>query len=121
MAAILHPAQFGAAIVMGGYFRPQFGPYYVPYLPGDPLAARYDLVALSNRKPPPVAVWLETSHADPVSYQSSVAFLKAAKSPMAVNATVLQNAGHRVSLWRGLLPGALNWLGANIAGFQPRR
>jgi hypothetical protein len=121
MAAMLHPAQYGAAIVMGGYFRPQFGPFYVPYPPGNLLAARYDLVTLSKTRPPPVSVWLETSHSDPTSYSSSAAFLKAATPPLAVNATVLQNAGHRVSLWQGLLPGSLSWLGANIAGFRATR
>ena len=103
---------------MGGYFRPEFGPFYNAYPPGGRLAARYDLVALSRRKPPPVAIWLETSHSDAVSYNSSAAFLKAAKSPLAVDATVLQHAGHRISLWQGLLPGSLTWLGANVPGFK---
>jgi len=119
MVAILHPAQYAAAIVMGGYFRPEFGPFYYPYPTQGRLAARYDLVALSRRNPPPVAIWLQTSHADPVSYNSSAAFLKAAKPPLAVNAMILQNAGHRVSLWQGLLPGSLTWLGANVPGFKP--
>jgi pimeloyl-ACP methyl ester carboxylesterase len=121
MAAMLHPAQYGAAIVMGGYFRPDFGPYYVPYMPDSPLVARYDLVALSKKNPPPVAVWLESSHADPVSFDSSAAFVLAAKSPMAVSAIILQHAGHRVSLWQGLLPGSLTWLGANVPGFRAIR
>jgi enterochelin esterase-like enzyme len=119
MVAMLHPAQYAAAIVMGGYFRPEFGPFYDAYPPGGRLAARYDLVALSKRKPPPVAIWLETSHADALSYNSSAAFLKAAKPPLAVDATILQHAGHRISLWQGLLPGSLNWLGANVPGFKP--
>ena len=119
MVAMLHPAQYAAAIVMGGYFRPEFGPFYYPYPTQGRLAARYDLVALSRRNPPPVAIWLQTSHADPVSYNSSAAFLKSAKSPLAVNAMILQNAGHRVSLWQGLLPGSLTWLGANVPGFKP--
>ena len=118
MVALLHPAQYSAAIVMGGYFRPEFGPYYYPYPARGGLANRYDLVALTRRNPPPVAVWLETSHADPVSYNSSAAFLKATGPPLAVDATVLQHAGHRVSLWQGLLPSSLTWLGANVAGFR---
>jgi len=118
MVTMLHPAQYATAIMMGGYFRPEFGPFYEPYPPRGQLAARYDLVALSSRKPPPVAIWLETSHVDPFSYESSAAFLKAAKPPTAVAATVLQHAGHRVSLWQGLLPGSLTWLGANVPGFR---
>ena len=121
MVAMLHPAQYAAAIEMGGYFRPEFGPFYSPYPAGSRLAARYDLVTLSRRKPPPVAIWLETSHSDPISYSSSAAFLKAAKPPLAVDAVILQNAGHRDSLWEGLTPASLTWLGANVPGFKPTR
>jgi enterochelin esterase-like enzyme len=120
MVATLHPAQYASAIVLGGYFRPEFGAFYQPYRPGSALAKRYDLVALAKRDAIPVAIWLETSHSDPVSYASSAAFMKASKAPMAVDATVLQHAGHRLSLWKGLLPQALNWLGANVPGFSPR-
>jgi len=118
MVTMLHPAQYSAAIVMGGYFRPEFGPYYYPYPASGRLATRYDLVALTRRSPPPVAIWLETSHADPVSYDSSAAFLKATRPPLAADATVLQHAGHRFSLWQGLLPASLTWLGANVPGFK---
>jgi pimeloyl-ACP methyl ester carboxylesterase len=93
MIAMLHPARFSAAIVLGGYFRPDFGPAYEPFPPSSPLEARYDLLKLVQRSPPPVALWLETSHADPLSYGSSAALLKVAKPPMAVEATVLQHAG----------------------------
>ena len=65
-----------------------------------------------------VAMWLETSHVDAVSYSSSAAFLRAVRPPLAVDAVVLQNAGHRDSLWEGLTPASLTWLGANIAGFK---
>jgi enterochelin esterase-like enzyme len=118
MATMLHPAQYAAAVVMGGYFRPEVNPFYEPYPPSSPLVARYDLVARAKRRPPPVAIWLETSHADPVSYGSSAALLEAARPPLAVHAVVLQNAGHRTSLWQALLPGSLAWLGANLPGFR---
>jgi enterochelin esterase-like enzyme len=120
MAAMLHPAQYASAIVMGGYFRPEFGPYYYPYPTRGRLAARYDLVALSRRNPPPVAIWLETSHVDNVSYSSSAAFLRAARPPLAVDAVVLQNAGHRDTLWEGLTSTSLKWLGANVSGFKAK-
>jgi hypothetical protein len=119
MVAMLHPAQYSTAIVMGGYFRPEFGPLYDPYPPRSPLSHRYDLVALGRRSPPPVAMWLETSHADSVSYSSSAAFLKATRPPLSVRAVVLQHAGHRISLWESLLPSSLAWLGHNVPGFGP--
>jgi enterochelin esterase-like enzyme len=117
--AMLHPAQFGGAIVMGGYFRPEFGAAYDPFPPHSPAAARYDLVALARRSPPPLALWIETSHVDPVSYSSSAALLKAARPPLSVTAKVLQNSGHRIGVWQGLLPEALSWLGADVPGFGP--
>jgi Putative esterase len=119
MAALLHPAQYSTAIVMGGYFRPEFGPLYDPYPPRSALSRRYDLVALARRSPPSVAIWLETSHADSVSYSSSAAFLKATRPPLSVKAVVLQHAGHRISLWQSLLPMSLVWLGHNVPGFAP--
>ena len=119
MVAMLHPAQYSTAIVMGGYFRPEFGPLYDPYPPGSALSRRYDLVAVAHRASPPVAIWLETSHADSVSYSSSAAFLKATRPPLSVKAVVLQHAGHRISLWQSLLPSSLVWLGHSVPGFAP--
>jgi len=118
VVAMHHPAQFAAAVVLGGYFRPLFGPLYRPFAPGSAAAAPYDLVRLARADPPPVALWLQTSSADGTSYPTSAALLKAARAPLAVRATVLQHAGHRLTVWRGLLPAALDWLGADVPGFR---
>ena len=119
MAAMLHPAQYGGAIVMGGYFRPDFGPRYEPFPAGSDAGRRYDLVALARRSPPPLALWVETSHADPLSFSTTTALLSASKPPLSVTAVVLQNAGHRIGVWQGLTPEALRWLGASVPGFAP--
>jgi pimeloyl-ACP methyl ester carboxylesterase len=119
MATVLHPAQYGAGIVLGGYFRVDFGPFYDPFPPTSPQGLRYDLVRDITRHPPPVAIWMETSHADQLSYSSSAAFIRAAKPPLAVRAVVLQDAGHRSSVWIAQEPQALRWLGKNVEGFRP--
>ena len=119
MATILHPAQYGAAIVLGGYFHPDFGPFYDPFGPTSALARRYDLVRTVAQRRPPVSLWVETSHADRVSYESSAEFLHATRAPTGVHAVILQNAGHRDSVWIALLPEALRWLGQNAQGFHP--
>jgi hypothetical protein len=98
---------------MGGYFQPEFSNNYRPFGPDSPQARRYDLIALAHRDPPPVALWIETSRADPVSYPSS------ARAPLSIQAVELQHAGHRFGVWGALLPRALTWLGAHLAGFHP--
>jgi enterochelin esterase-like enzyme len=121
MTAMLHPAQYAAAIVLGGYFAPEFANGAEPFPRGSAEAARYQLITLAKKAPPPVALWVETSHADPGSYTSSAALLKAAHPPLSITATVLQNAGHRIGVWQSLLPNALGWLGGNVPGFSPQQ
>jgi hypothetical protein len=119
MAAILHPAQYGAGIVFGGYYRPDFGPFYEPFTPASPLGRRYDLARTVAHHPPPVALWIQTSHADPLSYTSSAQLLRLTRPPTAVHAVVLRDAGHRIGVWTALMPEVLRWLGQNVQGFRP--
>lgn len=120
MAPMLHPHQYGAGIVLGGYFHPLFGHTYQPFGPHSKLGRRYNLVVLAHRDPPPVALWLETSHTDSVSYPSTSRLLAAARAPLSIRAVVLLHAGHRFGVWTPLLPKALRWLGSRISGFRPR-
>lgn len=120
MATILHPAQYGAAIVLGGYYKPSFGPFYQPFAANSPAARRYDLPLAVAHQPPPVSLWVQTSHADKISYRSSVELLRATRAPMAVHAVVLRNAGHRAAVWIAMEPHALLWLGQNVQGFRPQ-
>ena len=66
MVTMLHPDRFSAAISLGGYYQPSFDRSFVPFAPDSAAAARYDLVRLARTNPPPVALWLQTSQADPV-------------------------------------------------------
>jgi hypothetical protein len=118
MVTMLHPDRFSAAIVFGGYFRPKMGAYR-PFPKGTPIPKRYDLINLVKTSPPSVALWLETSHSDSTSYQTSAALLAATRPPMAVQSLVLSHAGHRLSIWASEMPGALTWLGTNVPGFSP--
>lgn len=115
-----HPERYCAAIVLGGYFRPEFT-LYTPFTPDSPAGRNDDLVRMAAAAPPPVALWVQTSKADQVSYATSKAMIAAARPPMAVQSTVLANAGHRFSLWQGLLPQALRWLGRTAPGFTISR
>jgi hypothetical protein len=116
---LLNPDRYAATIVLGGYFEPWFSSDYVPIPRDNPALRKYNLIALAGRHPPPVAVWLETSRADSDSWPTSSAFIRAAHSPLAVVAVVLEYAGHRTSVWEAELPAALKWLGATEPGFRP--
>ncbi len=119
MVSMLHPDVFGAGVVLGGYFAPIFGNAYVPFHPGSPAAKRYQLVSLATTAPPPVALWLQTSKADSLSYSSSAAMLKAAHAPLSIESQVDVSAGHRIGVWADAVPTALTWLGSTVDGFKP--
>jgi len=120
MATMLHPQQYAAAVVLGGYFRPEFSRNYRPFSTDSAEGRYYDLIALAEHHAPPVALWIETSHSDPVSYPSSAKLLAVAQAPLSVQALILSHAGHRFGIWRPLLPRIVAWLGANLPGFAPR-
>lgn len=119
MVTMLHPDRFAAAVVLGGYFRPDFGRAYRPFTLNSPQGRRYNLVSLAAHRPPPVALWLQTSHSDSLSYVTSSALLRAARPPLSVTATVLAHAGHRTSVWLQDLDPGLIWLGRVVPGFRP--
>lgn len=116
MAAMLHPDRYRAAMVMSGYFRPQF-PSTAPYPAGGAQERRYDLVALARSAPPRVAIWLETSPHDLPSYPTSRALTST--GALAVTPVVLPRNDHSWSVWAALLPGALDWLARTASGFAP--
>jgi hypothetical protein len=119
MTTMLHPDRFAAAIVMGGYFSPEFSANYQPFPAQSSQARRYDLISLARNHPPSVALWVETSHSDHISYPSTSRLLAAAKAPLSVQALVLNHAGHRLSVWIAELPQATAWLGQTLSGFAP--
>jgi enterochelin esterase-like enzyme len=118
-AAMSHPARYGAAVVLSGYFAPEFASSWVPFARGSAAYDKLDLVRMARLAPPPVALWVQTSKADRVSLPSSLAFARAARSPLSVQLVELSRAGHRAQVWRAELPGALQWLGRDVPGFAP--
>ena len=111
-----HPDVFGAAIVLQGYFRPDFTAAYDPLTPKGLEA--YDLVRLARTSPPPVALWVLATRQDQLSYPSTSRFLSVAKPPLDVSATILATGGHRDSVWEPYLPAAMSWLGRTLPGFH---
>jgi hypothetical protein len=105
--------------VFGGYFGAKFGRAYQPWPLGSPLRRRYDVVGHVAAAPPPVAMWVETSHSDRTSFASTERFLRVVRPPLAVHLVEFAHAGHSVLLWSGLVPEAVRWLGAEVPGFRP--
>lgn len=75
-ATMLHPDVFGSAIVLGGYFEPDFDDSYRPFTTDSVAGRRDDLVALAAKSPPSVALWVFTSKGDGLSYPSSRALFE---------------------------------------------
>lgn len=91
---------------------------YRPFTSTSRAGMKYDLVAQAELRPLPVAMWLQTSLADPLSYATSGPFLKAARAPLSVHAMVLRHSGHSMLLWQEVLPTALKWLGSSLSGLH---
>ena len=121
MATVHHPAQYSAAIVLGGYFRPDFGSFDEPFTPTSPLGLYYDLPRTVAHHPPPVSVWMEMSDADVLSDSSSAHFLRATRKPTAVHAVILQNAGHRDAVWVARSRQHCGGWARTSQGFHPSR
>jgi hypothetical protein len=119
MATMLHPDTYGAAIELGGYLAPVFDPHYRPFAPGSAAWNRYDLVKRATTEPPAVQLWVETSKSDSLSYPGNARLIATATPPLRVTADVLPNAGHRMTVWVGVMPTALSWLGSSLSGFRP--
>lgn len=117
--SVLHPQQYGAGIVMGGYFRYDPSSGYQPFAQGSPQAQAHDLVAVAKDHPPTVSLFVATSKDDPESWPTTKAFLAAAKAPTSVTSLIAKTGGHRSDVWAGQMPQALVWLGGAVPGFAP--
>lgn len=111
-----HPDVFGGAIVLLGYFRPDFS---AAYDPRSTAAERgYDLVTLAHTAPPPVSMWVLTSREDALSYPTSSKFLSVAHPPLDVTGNVLAHGGHHDSVFTPYIPASLAWLAQTLPGFR---
>ena len=113
-----HPDVFGGAIVLLGYFRPDFTSAYHPMLTRS-RSEGYDLVAIAKEAPPPVAMWVLTSREDTLSYPTTAKLLSVVHRPLSVSATVLAHGGHRVAVFEAYIETSLAWLGQTLPGFRP--
>ena len=111
-----HPDVFGGAIVIAGYFRPDFTSAYDPL--SNSTLGRYDLVNLARTSPPPLAMWVLASREDSLAYPTTAKFLSVARPPLDVTALVLKHGGHRDQVWEPFVPDAISWLAQTLPGFH---
>ncbi|HET8593829.1 MAG TPA: alpha/beta hydrolase-fold protein [Intrasporangium sp.] len=116
LLSMRHPGIFGAAIVMQGYFHPEFEPSYSPLTAAE--LQGYDLTRLASTAPPPLAMWVLASRQDHRSYPSTAGFLKAARRPLSITSVVLADGGHRPSVYEPYSAAALAWLADTLPGFR---
>jgi len=116
MLTMRHPDVFGAAITLGGYYRPWWAGS-PPWPLTSPQEREYDLVALAKERPPAVALWVHSTRQDKESWPSTQEFLKAVRPPTLVKATIDPTGGHTWTSWLPHVTEALTWLGATVPGF----
>ena len=117
--ALRHPALFGAAAVMDGYFRPQDGPAAAALhdkpaaeLANDPLWAAGGLSATSSPLP---AFWLSAGTGDAGDFAAAQHFAAALHGVEQVSLYREPGAGHNFYAWAAALPHALTWLWTQLA------
>jgi S-formylglutathione hydrolase FrmB len=118
MLGVRHPDVFAGAIVLEGYFRPDFSRSYDPITPGSAAARGYDLVRTARTDPPPIAMWVMTSRTDSLAYPTTAQFIHDARPPTSVTTVLLKTGGHRVDVFRPYVRTSLIWLGQTLPGFR---
>lgn len=118
MAAVLHPDRYGAAILLGAYYAPFFERGWVPFTAAN-IPARYRILDQIVKHPPNLQIWLEISGQDALSTQGSERLVKSARAPTSVTTITLPHAGHRMGVWRPVVPTAMAWLGMTMPAFAP--
>ncbi|MEO8851893.1 MAG: alpha/beta hydrolase-fold protein [Allobranchiibius sp.] len=117
VSAFLHPQQFGTALLFGTYNKPIWGDWH-PFGKNSATPARYDILSVALRRPPPIDVWVEDSESDRFSAPQVRRLVAVVHQPTSLTTVKLIGAGHRFSVWQAAMPGALAWLARSEPGFQ---
>ena len=120
MLGVRHPDVFAGAIVLEGYFRPDFSRSYDPLTAGSAAARGYDLVRIARTTPPPIAMWIMASRSDSLAYPTTAQFIHDARPPTSVTSVLLKTGGHRIDVFLPFVRTSLLWLGQTLPGFSAR-
>jgi enterochelin esterase-like enzyme len=117
--ATRHPAEFGAAAAMDGYFRPQDGPaaqalHFNPAAEAanDPLRAA---VGAGRDGRPVPSFWLSVGDGDRSDVAAAQAFTGALQGVESVALYRVPAAGHNFYAWGPAIPYVLHWMWSQLA------
>jgi poly(3-hydroxybutyrate) depolymerase len=116
--ALRHPASFGAAAVLNGYFRAADGPAAGALNNSPSLEAAnsplYAAERLTPNSSPLPAFWVAAGVNDKADYPAAATFTTAMNRVQQVPFVKL-NAGDTANAWSAALPAALSWLWPQLA------
>lgn len=114
--AFSYPTTFGSAAALAGYFSPEAQGGTGSLFRGNltELHENDPMWLLKHRRVPAVRVLAVWSKQDPSTSGPTQAFLRAARPPLRVDEIRLSQGGHNTSVWEGVLPQVLGWLGQGI-------
>lgn len=118
MSSMLHPDTFATAISLGGYWRPDFDPTFVPFHPGSAEWNRYDLISLAHKRPPSVALWSLYGKSEVLAAPTSREMLAAVTRPTSLTSIVLPRGGHNTAVWLPYVQPSLEWLAGASPAFR---
>jgi hypothetical protein len=117
--ALRHPASFGAAGIMDGYFRPTDGPAAAALqfnaaaeAANDPLATAEALPAGTRPLP---ALWVAAGTRDKADYYGALAFVHALHGVEQVSLYREPGGGHNYYAWLPATPHLLAWMWQQLA------
>ncbi|MCW2878959.1 MAG: hypothetical protein JWQ95_3059 [Sphaerisporangium sp.] len=111
-----HPEAFSAAVSLSGYFKSPIDATTGDLFAGSrKLQNENDLMwRLANMPHPPISVLVTSSMKGESNYKTTLAFLRAVKSPMQASSLILPSGGHNFNTWNRELPQALPWLAQQL-------
>ncbi|MFK8909557.1 alpha/beta hydrolase, partial [Streptomyces sp. YS-3] len=112
--ALAHPDRYRAAVGFSGYNDPAAEPDSITAHDARLRRTTDPLWILTHaRRPPLASLYLTGERRD--GYDDAMALRRAAKPPTRVT-VVPSTGGHRVTVWRPLVPAAFRWLSGVVAG-----
>lgn len=118
--AMTHPLVFRAGVALSGYYFATHNPTTGDLWNGSTVVRHLNDLKwrLLHMPPPPVSLLITTSVSEGGAdgYAEALAFDRLVRPPLRVQMLVAPQGGHNFATWRRVMPAAMMWLSARIAG-----